>query len=185
MNENKKQKGRGVSLAKECAYAATFTALLIAAQLCLAAIPSVEVVTPLFLSYAFAFGGRRGAVVGVAFSLLRQLVFGFFPSVLVLYLLYYPLTAALFGWLGGKVRKPLPALWWLTGIACFCTFGFSLLDSVITPLWYRFTAQASWAYFLASLPIAGTQVVCTAATVALSFLPLTRALAIARKGLKE
>ncbi len=185
MNENKEQKRRSASVAKECAYAATFTALLIAAQLCFSALPSVEVVTVLFFSYAFVFGGRRGVIVGVAFSLLRMLVFGFFPSVLILYLLYYPLAAALFGWLGRRVKKPLVALWWLTAIACLCAFGFSLLDCVITPLWYRFTLGAARGYFLGSLPVAGGQVLCTAATVALLFLPLTRALGIAKKGLKE
>ncbi len=185
MNEKKGKNGRGVSVAKECAYAATFTALLVVSQLCLSALPSVEVVTVLFFSYAFVFGGRRGAVVGVAFSLLRMLVFGFFPSVLILYLLYYPLVAALFGWLGKRVNKPLSALWWLTVTACLCTFGFSALDGVITPLWYRFTLQAAWAYFLASLPIAAIQVGCTAATVALLFLPLTRVFELAKRGLKE
>ena len=89
---------------KECAYVAVFAALLIAAQLCFAFLPGVEIVTVLFIAYSFVFGARRGVLSAVTFSLLRQLVFGFFPVVLILYLIYYPLLAFLFGFLGGMCR---------------------------------------------------------------------------------
>ena len=71
---------------KECAYLAVFVALVIAAQLLLASIPGVEVVTLLLVTYSFVFGVRRGMIAATAFSLLRMLVFGFSPTVLILYL---------------------------------------------------------------------------------------------------
>ncbi len=183
MKEKTEKKGRGVRTGKECAYLAVFVALLLASQLCLSALPSVEIVTVLFFSYAFAFGVRRGMLAAVAFSLLRQLVFGFFPSVLIVYLLYYNLTALLFGFLGGRVKNPLKALWWLTVIACVCTFAFSMLDALVTPLWYGFTRAAARGYFWGAFPVALPQVVCTAVTVALLFVPLQRAFSSARKRL--
>ena len=111
---------------KECAYLAVFAALLIAAQICLAFLPGVEIVTALFIVYSFVFGVRRGVLAAVAFSLLRQLIFGFFPTVLILYLVYYPLLALLFGFLGGRVKQPVRSLWWLTLIACLCSIMFIL-----------------------------------------------------------
>ena len=159
---------------KECAYLAVFAALLIAAQICLAFLPGVEIVTALFIVYSFVFGVRRGVLAAVAFSLLRQLIFGFFPTVLILYLVYYPLLALLFGFLGGRVKQPVRSLWWLTVIACLCSIMFILLDDVITPLWFAYTKDAAKAYFVASLSVMLPQVACTAVTVALLFLPLER-----------
>lgn len=174
-NREKNDKGNKVKqTSKECAYLAVFVALLIAAQFCFAFLPGVEIVTALFIAYSFTFGVKRGALAAVAFSLLRQLVFGFFPSVLILYLVYYPLLATLFGFLGGRVKAPAYALWWLTLTACVCTLCFSMLDNIITPLWYAYTAEAAKAYFLASLGVLLPQVICTAVTVALLFLPLER-----------
>ena len=74
--------------AKELAYLSLFVALTISVQWALTALPGVELVTVLFVSYAFAFGKGRGMVAATAFSLLRQLVFGLYPNVLVLYLAY-------------------------------------------------------------------------------------------------
>ncbi len=159
---------------KECAYLAVFVALLIAAQLCFAFLPGVEIITVLFIAYSFTFGVKRGMLAAVAFSLLRQLVFGFFPTVLILYLVYYPLLALLFGFLGGRVKSPVRSLWWLAATACLCTVCFSMLDNILTPLWYAYTAEAAKAYFLASLSVMLPQVVCTAVTVAFLFVPLER-----------
>lgn len=159
---------------KECAYVAVFAALLIAAQLCLAFLPGVEIVTVLFIAYSFTFGVRRGVLSAVAFSILRQLVFGFFPIVLMLYLIYYPLLALLFGFLGGRVKKPTHSLWWMTVLACLCTVCFTMLDNVLTVLWYSSTKEAAKAYFISSLSVLMPHVLCTALTVTLLFLPLER-----------
>ena len=54
--------------AKECAYLAVFVALLIAAQFVFSFLPGVEIVTVLFVGYAFVFGVKRGMLAATAFS---------------------------------------------------------------------------------------------------------------------
>lgn len=159
--------------AKECAYIAVFVALVIAAQLALSALPGVEIVTVLFIAYAYAFGWKRGMFSATVFTLLRQIVFGFFPSVLILYLVYYNLLALVFGWLGKKYKKPTQKTWVVLIVACVCTAGFTLLDCIISSLFYGFTVSATKAYLMASLPVCGIQTVCTGVTVGVLFIPLT------------
>ena len=177
-----KRKKRVVRSAKECAYLAVFVALVIAAQLALSAIPSVEIVTVLFVSYAFVMGAQRGMIAATAFSLLRQLTFGFFPTVLILYLVYYNLLTVCFGLLGKKIQIKLKTktLSWLVLIASTCTVCFTMIDCVITPLWYGYSASGAKAYFFASLPFMLPQVVCTAVTVSCLFLPLTKAFTLVK-----
>lgn len=183
MKEGKKKKRLAVRGAKECAYLAVFVALVLVAQLCFAALPGVELVTVLFVSYAFVFGVKRGMLASTAFSIIRQLVFGFYPLVLILYLLYFNALTALFGCVGRTVKNPARALWWIVLTACFCTLCFSLLDSILTPLWYGYTKRATRAYFIASLSFTFPQVVCTAVSVGVLFIPLQRVLKRIKKGL--
>ncbi len=175
-----KRKKRVVRSAKECAYLAAFVALVIAAQLALSAIPSVEIITVLFVSYAFVMGARRGMIAATAFALLRQLTFGFFPTVLILYLVYYNLLTLCFGLFGKKIQTKPKNLPWLVLIACACTVCFTMIDNVLTPLWYGYSAQAAKAYFIASLPFMLPQVVCTAVTVSCLFFPLTKAFTLVK-----
>ena len=174
---NGKWKGTG----KGCVYVAFFVALTIATQLGLSALPGVEVVTVLFVVFSFSFGVKFGMLAATAFSLIRQLVFGFFPNVLVLYLVYYNLLALLFGTLGKRVKNPTRSLWWLVVVACLCTASFTLLDDLITPLWYSYTPKATRAYFIASFAVMLPQVICTAVSVGVLFLPLRKVFAFARK----
>ena len=169
--------------AKECAYLAVFVALVIAVQLCLAVVPGVELVTVLFVSYAFVFGIKRGLISATAFSILRQLLFGFSPTVLILYLVYYNALALAFGCIGRAVKDPLRALWWIVLTACVCTLCFSMLDNIITPLCYGYTKRATRAYFIASLSFMFPQLVCTAVSVGILFIPLQRAFKSIKKGL--
>ncbi|MBO5412616.1 MAG: hypothetical protein J6A38_06020 [Clostridia bacterium] len=174
MNNENRQKNRGRYAGKECAFIAVFVALLLVSQICFSAIPGLEVVTALFAIYALSFGVFRSCLAGTAFSLLRQLIFGFFPSVLILYLVYYILMAIVFGALG-KRACALGKTWILTTVlACVCTVCFTLLDDVITPWFYGFSAEATQAYFVASLPIMATQTVCVGVSTALLFPPLWR-----------
>ncbi len=172
--EEKKQlhKKRAVRSARESAYIAVFTALLIAVQLAFAAVPGVELVTVLFVAYAFVFGVIRGVAAATAFSLLRQLVFGFMPTVLIVYLIYYTLLASLFGVLGKRMKQPLKYLWLIVLIACLCTVCFTLLDNLITPLWLGYTRAGTRLYFKASLAFMIPQVLCAAVTVGCLFYPL-------------
>lgn len=181
IRQNKKSKKTVIRSAKECAFIATFTAVLLLAQFALSFLPSVELVTVLFTAYAFATGARRGMLTATAFALLRQLLFGFFPSVLILYLIYYNLLALVFGWIGKRAKACVKNLPWQVAIACVCTACFTLLDNVITPLWYGFSAEATKAYFLGSLPFMFPQVFCTGIAQTFLFLPLVRALTTVRK----
>lgn len=182
--EKREKNAKYVRAGRECAYIAVFVALVIASQLALAFAPGVELVTLLFVSYSFAFGHRRGMISATAFALLRQLVFGFFPTVLILYLVYYNLLALTFGLLGKRVKRPARSLWWLVIVACVCTAAFTLIDNVLTPLWYGYTEDAARAYFLASLPVLIPQLVCTAVTVGLLFIPIEKLFEQIGKGLR-
>lgn len=178
-----KRVNKGARSAKECAYLAVFVALVIAAQLAFSFVPGVEIVTVSFVAYSLVMGTKRATVAATAFSLLREFVFGFFPSVLVLYLVYFNLLALCFGLLGGKFRAGLKSLPRLVLIACACTVCFTLIDCVITPFWYGYSAKATKAYVLASLPFMIPQVICTAVSVSVLLLPLTKAFSLVKKQL--
>ena len=169
MNDKKRQ-----NLGKDCAYIAVFVALTIAAQLCLSFVPGIEVVTVLFVSFSFAFGCRRGIIAATAFSLLRQLIFGFFPTVLVLYLIYYNLLALLFGFLGRWNTLTPKKLVWLTLTACVCTVCFTMLDNIINPFWYGYSGRVLKLYFYASFSFMLPQVICTAVSVGALTFPLVK-----------
>ena len=169
--------------AKECAYLAVFVALVIAAQVALSLVPGVEVVTVLFVSYAFSFGWKRGMVAATAFSLLRQVVFGVYPTVLALYLLYYNALTFVFGLLGRKTQATGKTLWKIVLLACFSTVCFTMIDNVLTPLWYGYSARATKLYFYASLPFMIPQVICTAITTLALFLPLKKVFSMVKKSL--
>lgn len=170
MNDKKRQK----TIGKDCAYIGVFVALTIAVQLCLSFLPGVELVTVLFVAFSFAFGCKRGMAAATVFSLLRQLVFGFYPTVLVLYLIYYNGLALLFGGLGRRRKLTAKTIVWLTAVACVCTACFTLLDNILTPLWYGYSGRVLKIYFTASLSVMIPQVVCTAVSVGVLFLPLVK-----------
>lgn len=153
--------------AKEIALNGVFTALLIGGQIVLSGISGVEIVTVLLLSFAYYFGIRRGLFVANAFSLLRCLIFGFFPNVIILYLVYYNLFVLAFGLLGIRFKKELNLVIHIILViaACIMTIIFTGLDDIITPLYYRFSIDAMRAYALASLTVVIPQVICTIVTV--------------------
>ncbi len=182
--KEKKQKIFTRNTGKEIAYLAVFVALVITLQFCLSALPGVELVTVFFVGYAFTFGVGRGCLAAVAFALLRQLVFGFYLSVLLLYLAYYPLLTVGFGLLGKGVKNPVKGLWLLTLLACLGSCIFYALDCVITPLWYGYSWAATKAYVLACLPLLLPQLLCTAVTVGVLFLPLERVFGRVKKNLR-
>ncbi len=180
MQENERE-NKVLKSGREIAYIAVFTAVVLVAQFCFSFIPSVEIVTLLFVGYAFTFGILRGMISATVFSLLRQLIFGFYPTVFIEYLLFYNALAACFGALGKRVKKPLKNIWWLTALACLFTVGFTMLDNIVTPLWYGLNQEAAKGYFIASLPVLLPQVLCTAITVGGLFYPLHKILTIIKK----
>lgn len=164
--------------AKDLALIAVMTALLIAVQLALSMVAGVELVTVLFLSYCYCFGVRRGMVVATCFSLLRCLLQGFAPNVIVLYLIYFNVFAVVSGILGHCTRnmKDWKRLVIAVSCAVVMTVCFSLLDDVITPYFLRYGPNATKVYFYNSLITMGIQSVCALCTVSILFLPLTRVL---------
>lgn len=85
---------------KEIARCAVMTALLIAVQYALGFVSGVELVTAVFSAFCFVLGAKSGVLTAVAFSLLRCIIFGFVPNVILLYLVYYTLFAVVFALLG-------------------------------------------------------------------------------------
>ena len=151
-------------------------ALLIAGQLALSSVSGIEIVTVMLLCFCWCYGVRHGIAVATTFSLLRCFIFGFQINVIVLYLVYYNLFAAFFGWLGTRFSgetTPAKTLMVVASAVVFTVF-FTLLDDVITPLIYGFHKNAAKAYFLGSLTAVIPQSICTLVTVSVCFHPLTK-----------
>ncbi|MEG1613361.1 MAG: hypothetical protein RR357_04270 [Clostridia bacterium] len=159
---------------KEIAIIGIYSALLIGVQFVLSFAAGIELVSLMLAVFSVVYGAKRGIVTALIFSVLRIFIFGAIPSVMVLYVIYYPLYAfvcAQFGKINGRWH-------YLSLLICvaFMTVCFTLLDDLITPLMMSFSTSATKAYFLASLPILGIQAVCSTASVAVLYLPIKRLL---------
>ena len=182
MSEQKNWKNGAIRSAKEVARTAVFVAMVIGSQYALSVVPFVEVVSLLFICYAYVFGVVRGAVAAVAFALLRQLLFGFYPVVLMVYLIHFSMISVVFGllprwckWTGWKLLL-IAAL-----LAAVCTACFTLLDNLLTPWYYGYTPKAAELYFKASIPFLFGQMICVGISVAGLFVPLTKAFCFLKK----
>jgi hypothetical protein len=164
--------------AKKIIVPGVFTALLLGSQLVLSGISGIELVTVLLLTFAYKYGVKQGLFVANAFSLLRCFLFGFYPNVLILYLLYYNVFVLVFGGMGRlfKGRYTLKTHILLIGAAIVMTATFTMIDNVVTQLTYAFTWKATKAYFLASLYTMFPQMLCAALTVVFIFPPLLKIL---------
>ena len=159
--------------ARTPAIIATVVALLIALQYALSFVPGVELVTVTFVAFSCVFGCKRAVITATAFSLLRQLVFGFYPPVLVLYLVYFNLLGLIVGAIGARFAGS-PRLGLMVAVSAVSTLCFTLLDNVITPLWLGYSANTFWLYFKASLPFALIQTACAVVSTAALFKPLVK-----------
>lgn len=160
--------------AKDLAIIGVYTALLIGGQFALSFVAGVEVVTVLLLTFAYRFGFRRSLIVANAFCILRCFIFGFFPTVILLYFIYYNLFVLLFAFIGKRFKGKLTAVK-LIIIVCTAALAnacFTLLDDIITPVFYSFDYAAAKAYFITSLYTMATHVICTVITVSILFPPL-------------
>ena len=161
---------------KDLALIGVFTALLISGQFALFAVSGIEIVTVLFASFAFYFGIIRGLAVATAFSLLRCLVFGFFPNVLILYLVYYNLFAVVIGLIGKKMNRTLTIVKLIIIVSTLTvlTILFTVLDNVITPLYYGMTGEVLKSYWLLSFTAMVPQTICTIITTTTLLPPLVK-----------
>ena len=144
---------RKLSAGKQIAYIAVMCALLIGMQLAFSAIRGVEIVTVLLLCFCYCLGVKCGVICAVCFSLLRCLIFGFYPTVILLYLIYFPLFALIFGALG-KIKNEFysnPSIWVLVAInlalialiiLCSCANICDLIK--ISKLYKNITATLLW-----------------------------------------
>ena len=157
--------------AKKIILPSVYTAILIGGQFILSGVSGIEIVTVLLLSFAFKYGVKQGLLVANAFSLLRCFIFGFMPNVIILYLVYYNLFVIVFGLLGKAFKSEYGvkkhAI--IIAVAIVMTALFTLLDNVITPLFYGFTLDAMKAYFIASLYTVVPGLICTFATTLILF----------------
>ena len=157
--------------AKKIILPGVFTALLIGGQFVLSGVSGVEIVTVLLLAFAYKYGVGQGLLVANAFSLLRCFVFGFIPNVIVLYLVYYNVFVIVFGLIGNifhhnySVKKHV----FLIFTSVLMTALFTMMDNVLTPLMFSFTANATKAYFIASFYTMIPQMICAFATVSILF----------------
>jgi hypothetical protein len=172
-----------LSPAKECVFIATFVAIMVVAQLTLSFVPGVEVVTVLFVTYACVMGVKRAIITGTIFSVVRQIVFGFYPTVLVLYIIYYNLLSVSFGFLGKKEKDNFKFLMVTVIAACVFTVVFTMIDNVLTPLWYGYSKKATQLYFYGSLPFMLMQVINVGISVLILFFPLKRVFIFVKKKL--
>lgn len=90
----------GTFTARKIAYCAVMTALLTGAQVALGFVSGVEIVTLLLACFSACAGIISGVITAVCFCLLRCFIWGFYPNVIVLYLVYFPAFALIFGLLG-------------------------------------------------------------------------------------
>ena len=166
--------------AKHLALIGEFLALLIAGQYLLSGIAGVEIVTVLFACFCFYFGVVNGLITATLYSLLRCFIFGFFPNVIVLYLVYFNIFAIVFGLIGRLFDKKtsLIKLIIIVVVACIMTCLFTLLDNIITPLMLSMSERAWQAYVYGSFVVVVSQVISTAISVSVLFVPLTKAFSL-------
>lgn len=112
----------------------------------------------------------RGRLAGMFWAL-----FGTLAAILALYVV---LAVC-----GGRVRSYRESAS-LAALAALCCVFFTLLDDVITPLWYGYSADAALAYFYAGFFAMLPQTVCAAVSVLILFEPLRRVFVRAAAGAK-
>ncbi len=169
--------------ARDLAIIGTFTALIIGGQFALSFLSGVEIVTVMFAAFAFSFGVYRSVICANAFALLRCFVFGFYPTVLIVYLIYYNVFAVTVGLIGKSCRHTLTPKTQvlLTLIALVLNACFTALDNLVTPLFYGFDEAATKSYVLYSLAALIPQLICTLVTVSALTYPLHKALMSVKK----
>ena len=146
-------------------------ATLECAKLALAFLPNVEIVTLLCGLYGYVFGGW-GVTAALVFVAIEPLIWGVGPWI-ILYVIYWPLVAMIFWWLGKcNIRNRVL----LTATALVLTFGFGIFSALVEVglfsgsydrFWYRFSityVRGIWFYV--------AQLVTNAAVYPLLFRPL-------------
>lgn len=161
------------NIAKNLTEIAMYSAMMVVAQLLLSFVVGVELITVMLASFSAVFGWKKGVSVAVIFSLLRCVLFGFFPSVVTLYLIYYPFLAFVFS-LVGKIKIKRADYILSIVASALSTVIFTLLDDIITPLFYGYLTNLTLlkAYFVTSLSVLWVQILNVIISMALLYFPL-------------
>ena len=161
---------------KDLTLIGVFTALLLGGQLALFSISGIEIITVLFACFVYARGIKDGVMLATCFSLIRCFIFGFIPTVMILYLVYYNIFAVVIGGVSLVFQRKLNLknLAILTVLIVFLTILFTMLDNVITPLFYGYSKETARAYFLASFYAVVPQSICSLVTMTFLFIPLMK-----------
>ena len=161
---------------KDITLIGVFTAVLLGGQLALSGISGIEIVTVLFATFVYARGVKNGLMLAICFSLIRCLIFGFIPTIIILYLVYYNLFAVVVGGVAFAFKRNLnlKTVVLLTVVVTAFTILFTALDNVITPLFYNYGKEATKAYILASLYAVIPQSICAVVTMSFLFFPLMK-----------
>ena len=159
---------------KDVTLIGVFTALLLGGQLVLSGISGIEIVTVLFASFVYARGIKSGLMLATCFSLIRCFIFGFMPTVIILYIVYYNIFAIVVGVLSFVFKRKISVknIVILVSTVLILTLLFTMLDNVITPLFYGYSRETAKAYFIASLYTVIPQSICAVVTMSCLFYPL-------------
>lgn len=138
-------------------------------------------VCPVLLALLAA-GCMAGALIGIPVSVLYRArlsamlwaLFGVLAGLLALYIALW----AVGGRRAGQGREAAS----LAALAALCTVCFTLLDDVLTPLFYGYSFDAAVAYFYAGFFAMLPQTICTVLSVLLLFYPLRKVFAQAAAG---
>lgn len=132
--------------ARQIAVSSLTLALLLSMQYALSFVSGVELVTVILLCFCYTFGIRLGVLTATAFSLTRCLLFGFSPSVVLLYLIYYNLFAVLFGAIG-KRSAPVWVSPMLLGLIAAFSMYFAISGVPVSILYQKRISVMLWILF--------------------------------------
>ena len=157
--------------AKEIASTAIFVAILTVSQVILSAINGIELVTVLLAGFAFGCGLRRGFLAVNIFIVIRTVLFGFYPSIMILYFSYYNLFVLVMGLIGRRARHDLETRSFAISLVAVIVLvlAFTVLDDIITPLYYGLDWNTTKGYWIMSLTAIIPQEICAVLTMPLLF----------------
>lgn len=151
-------------------------------KLALAFLPNVEAVTLFIALYSFVFGWH-GIAAAAVFVCIEPLIWGF-GTWFISYLIYWPLTAAVF-FLYGRLKVKSRTLFTVTAVTLTLFFGVltsfvdvGLFSGSFDNLFYRFGI-----YYLRGIPFYAIQTATNAVVFPLLFLPLAKRLTQLRERL--
>lgn len=150
---------------------AVFVAILIVSQVALSAINGIELITVLLASFVFCYGFRLGFSTVNSFILIRCAIYGFYPSVMLLYITYYNLFALVVGFIGSKSRHKLARKSFAASLIAIIVLVlmFTVLDDIITPLYYSLNWVMTKSYWMMSLTAVIPQEICAILTMIFLF----------------